>query len=142
MWPPDPRQIDARQFAIALRQVDYAAEMLLKQALPKSAGPTRLALEKARQRFLAAVPGAIAARDILIHFSDYAVGAGNRQREQRRREGAASAARHHWGGGYDPATGDFAQGPNRINVKSALDEAEHLFDAIYMAARAIDRAER
>ncbi|WP_433344198.1 hypothetical protein [Micromonospora sp. CA-111912] len=138
MWLPDPQQIDARQFAVALRQVEYAAKMMLAGTLLDCCPAARADLKAARQRFLDKVPGAIAARDILIHFDDYAVGEGVRQRKQKRQEGAAAAARDHWGGGYDPATGEFTLGPNRINIKLALEEAEVLFDAIYSAAKAFD----
>ncbi|MFB9853510.1 hypothetical protein ACFFMR_24335 [Micromonospora andamanensis] len=138
LWLPDPRQIDARQFAVALRQVEYAASMMLKDTLLDCCPAARAKLEAARERFLTKVSGAIAARDILIHFHDYALGEGNRQREQKRRDGVAAAARDHWGGGYDPATGEFRLGPHRINIKLALEEAEVFFDVIYMAAKAFD----
>lgn len=81
------------------------------------------------------------ARDILIHFGEYAQGAGNRQARQRQREGAAAAARAHWGGGYDPVSGDFTLGPHRINLHGAAESAQLLFDAIYAAARAVDVAQ-
>ncbi|MFI2666691.1 hypothetical protein [Micromonospora carbonacea] len=138
LWLPDPRQVDARQFVVALRQVEYATRLMLKGTLLDGCPAARSELETARQRFLAKVPGVIAARDILIHFHDYALGEGNRQNKQKQRDGAAAAARDHWGGGYNPATGEFRLGPHRINIKLALEEAEVLFDAIYMAAKAFD----
>ncbi|OWV09584.1 hypothetical protein B5D80_09350 [Micromonospora wenchangensis] len=138
LWLPDPRQIDARQFVVALRQVEYATRLMLKGTLLDCCPAARAKLEAARERFLDKVPGAIAARDILIHFHDYALGEGTRQKQQKKRDGAVAAARDHWGGGYDPATGEFKLGPHRINIKRALEEAEVLSDAIYLAAKAFD----
>ncbi|MGC4833993.1 hypothetical protein ACLQ3D_05815 [Micromonospora vinacea] len=93
---------------------------------------------------MVAVPGLIEARDILIHFDRYALGDGNQQRRLRSQSDVdeAEAARHFWGGGYDPATGEFAVGPHHIPIQRAYVEARALFGAIYNAAQALDEARR
>lgn len=139
---PD-RQVDARQFIVALRQLAYAADMQQK-ATVDAPPAARRAIGEARRRFVVAVPGVIEARDILVHFDRYALGEGNQQRRLRSQSDVdeAEAARHFWCGGYDPATGEFAVGPHHIPIQRAYAEARALFGAIYNAAQAVDEARR
>jgi len=136
----DPeRQIDARQLAVALRQVLTAAVMAQKVVAdldPAAHAALGVAIERFRQQ----VP-AVEVRDVLIHFEDYALGLGYRQKQIAKVAGPAEAARQSWGGGYDPATDQFNLGTHRIDVEAARNEAHRLFDATYLAAKAVDAAQ-
>jgi hypothetical protein len=117
----DPhRQIDARQFTFMLRQLLYAAE-LLDEAIRLEVRPEiHAAYSRARAAFEQGTPGLVTARDILMHFNEYAVGDGRLQRKLRKETGidAAEAARMFWGGGYHPSTGEFVIGPHRIHIEA------------------------
>jgi hypothetical protein len=139
----DPhRQIDARVFVFMLRQLLYAAEMQHEAIRPAVRPEIHAAFRRACAAFEQAIPGLVAARDILTHFNEYAVGDGRLQRKLRKETGidAAEAARRFWGGGYDPSTGEFIIGPHRIHIERALGAAHMLGDAIYAAAKEVDFA--
>lgn len=139
----DPhRQIDARQFVFMLRQLLLAAELQDEVIRLEVRPEIHAAYRCARSAFEQRIPGLVAARDILMHFNEYAVGDGRLQRKLRKEAGigAAEAARMFWGGGYDPATGEFGIGPHRIHIERALQAARTLNDAIYAAAKAVDFA--
>jgi len=59
-------------------------------------------------------PDALAARNMLEHFDDYARGKGVLQKRAIRKEGLSvyEAAAVYWGGGYDPVTERITEGPN------------------------------
>jgi hypothetical protein len=84
---------------------------------------------------------AVEVRDVLIHFEDYALGLGHRQKQIAKVAGPAEAARQSWGGGYEPATDQFTLGPHRIDVEVARNEAHRLFDVTYLVAKAVDAAQ-
>ncbi len=135
----DPaRQIDARQCVVALRLVLAAA--LMAQKVVKDLDPAaHAALGVAIEQFRRQVP-AVEVRDVLIHFEDYALGLGRRQKQMAKVAGPADSARQSWGGGYEPATDQFTLGPHRIDVEVARNGAHRLFEEIYLAARAVDAA--
>lgn len=136
---PD-RQIDTRQFIMALRQLLYAAEMEKREV--QHLDPAVLqALGEARQHFDQSVPGLTDARNVLVHFDEYARGEGKLQHKLRKQGvDAATAARQFWTFGYDPATGSVQVGPYEINIEQARLQARQLFRAIYTAAQAVDAA--
>lgn len=135
------QQIDARQFVVALRQVRYAAQMQ-QQVITRLDVRVRKALGSAVSRFDASLPSHVLLRDALIHFADHARGEGIQQRRTRKATGidAFEAARQSWGGGYESASGEFTLGSHRINVENAREAAHDLFDAIYIAGKAVDES--
>jgi len=135
---PFQQQLDARLFLLALRQLLYAAD-LQQDTIELLAPNAQEALRAARADFDRAVPGLTDARNVLVHFADYARGAG---REQKKliRQGAdlVAVARNFWPFGYDPRTGKINLGPYQIEVGSACIHAKQLCMAVWMAARAVD----
>ncbi|MFI9588097.1 hypothetical protein ACIHCQ_41380 [Streptomyces sp. NPDC052236] len=103
----ETRQIDARQLCLALRQLLMAEKLeqiaLAELGIDPAAGQ---ALEQARKRFEAALPGIKHMRDGLIHFEDWSRGKGFGPQQKRVKAGDAprDVARAFWGFGYDPAT--------------------------------------
>lgn len=94
-------------------------------------------LRQACRRFEKRVPGLSGARNVLMHFDEYARGRGHLQRDDDDR---AAAARRFWGFGYEPGSGNVVVGPYEINVDEAAVQAEQLFTALYAAARAVDHS--
>jgi hypothetical protein len=138
----DSRQIDARQLCIALRQLLTAEQLeqiaLADLGIDPAAGR---ALEQARERFEAALPGIKHMRDGLTHFEDWSRGKGIGPQKERIKAGDAhrDVARAFWGFAYDPATDTVSMGPYRIDVGAVDQAAGELAYAIYMAAREVDR---
>jgi hypothetical protein len=135
---PFEQQLDARLFLLALRQLLYAAD-LEARVIKVLAPSARTKLRAARASFKSAVPGLTDARNVLVHFDEYARGAGDLQRKLTR-EGAdvTEVARDYWPFGYDPGTGMIQLGPFQIQVENARLAARQLCHAIWMAAREVD----
>lgn len=138
----DSRQIDARQLCIALRQLLMAEKLeqiaLADLGIDPAAGQ---ALEKARERFEAMLPGIKHMRDGLTHFEDWSRGKGIGPQQQRIKAGDTprEAARHFWGFAYDPRADTVTMGPYRIDVSAVEDAAGELALAIYLAAHEVDK---
>lgn len=136
------RQIDARQLVFALRQL-LNAERLEQVALSSlgidpAAGD---ALTQARERFEQQLPGVKHMRDALMHFDEWSRGEGRGPQKDRVKAGAAlrDVAREYWGFGYDPTAGTISLGPYVIEVETASQAARELSQAIYLAAREVDK---
>ena len=88
-----------------------------------------------------ALPDVKNARDMLEHPDDYARGKGRLQNAAIKMEGLDlhEAASTYWGGGYDSTTDEIEEGPYRIHLSTAVAAAQRLYDAIYRAAKAVDR---
>ncbi|MEV6521085.1 hypothetical protein AB0M43_03970 [Longispora sp. NPDC051575] len=135
------QQIYARQAAAQLRDLHQAAKMQLRAITEKDVPAAVVdALTDAIGAFEAAVPGAREVRDMMAHFDEYARGKGVLQKELMRAEGVdeVEAARRMWGGGYDPRTDTFTEGPYTIAFGPAVDAARELQYAIYQAGRTVD----
>jgi hypothetical protein len=102
--------------------------------------PDRERLDRAIEEFDKATPGAKSARDMLEHFDEYARGKGLLQRREIRENGLSiyEAAALYWGGGYDPTTEQIKEGPIVIHVPAAILASEALYQAIYLAGKAVD----
>lgn len=139
----DARQIDARQLVFALRQL-LSAEKLEQFALKElSIDPAvRDTLKKARLRFEQALPGIKEMRDGLMHFEDWSRGMGKFGPQAKRRDVGdlpRDIARDFWGFGFDPSAGAVSFGPYTINIDTAEQAASEFSQAIYMAAREVDK---
>lgn len=141
--PFSSEQIDARVVILALRQL-LAAEQLEQLSLKAldidpTVGHT---LKAARDRFEDALPGIKHMRDALTHFEDWSRGEG-RGEPQRSRRGAGEElrdiARTFSGFGYDSRAGTITLGPYKIGVETASRAAHMLCEAIYAAAREVDK---
>ena len=91
--------------------------------------------------FDAALPDLKNARDMLEHPDDYARGKGRLQ-ETAIKKGSLDlheAAAAYWGGGYDSTTDEIEEGPCRLHLGTAVEAGRRLHDAIYRAAKAVDR---
>ncbi|MFD0690934.1 hypothetical protein [Actinomadura fibrosa] len=154
--PFSSEQIDARVVILALRQL-LAAEQLEQLSLKAldidpTVGHT---LKAARDRFEDALPGIkhmrdalthfedwSRVRDALTHFEDWSRGEG-RGEPQRSRRGAGEdlrdIARTFSGFGYDSRAGTITLGPYKIGVETASRAAHMLCEAIYAAAREVDK---
>jgi len=121
---PYEQQLDVRSFVLTLRQILYAAEMV--QGIAKRVAPdARKPLISARKKFEDAVPGLTDARDVLVHFPEYARGLGHRQSERiSNGEDIETVARDFWSISYDPMRRSIEIGPYRINVERACAAAE------------------
>lgn len=138
----DSRQIDARHLCIALRQLLTAAALELDALQDLGIEPTTVQhLVEACERFEKQLPGVKDMRDGLTHFEDWSRGRGRGPQKERVKAGALprDVARHFWGFGYAPATDTVTMGPYSINVTTAVRAASELFNAIYAAAREVDR---
>jgi hypothetical protein len=135
-------QLDARLFLLALREVLYAVD--LEQAEVKCLAPdARGPLKAARARFETSVPGVTAARDMIVHFDQYARGTGVEQRKLTSKGADQEAvARDFWNLSYDRHTDAIQAGPYRISVESAVKEARLLCHAMGRATQAIDARQR
>jgi hypothetical protein len=136
------RQIDARQLVFALRQLLTAEQ--LEQAALKALGIDPVVgqeLTKARKKFEDALPGVKDMRDALMHFDEWARGTGLGPQKERRQAGEAlrDVARFFWGFAYDPSTDTVSLGPYSIDVAAADSAAKELSQAIFMAAREVDK---
>jgi hypothetical protein len=138
----DSRQIDARQLCIALRQLLMAEK--LEQIALKDLGidpAAGQALDEARERFEAALPGIKHMRDGLTHFEDWSRGKGIGPQKERIKAGDAprDVARDFWGFAYDPQADTVTMGPYRIDVGAVEQAAGELALAIYLAANEVDK---
>ncbi|MFJ9893446.1 hypothetical protein ACIQPR_08940 [Streptomyces sp. NPDC091280] len=138
----DSRQIDARHLCTALRQLLTAAT-LEREALEELAIDPAVVREltEACERFEGKLPGAKVMRDGLTHFEDWSRGTGRGPQKERLKTGQThrEVARHFWGFGYDPAADTVTMGPYSFNATEAARAAGQLFNAIYKAAREVDR---
>jgi hypothetical protein len=138
----DSRQIDARHLCTALRQLLTAAT--LESAALEELGIDPAAVQhlaQACEQFEKQLPGVKEMRDGLTHFEDWSRGLGRGPQKERVKAGEMhrDVARHFWGFGYDPATDTVTMGPYSINATAAVRAASELFNAIYEAAREVDR---
>jgi hypothetical protein len=76
-----------------------------------------------------------------MHFEAWALGAGHGPQKQRVAAGAPAReiASEFWGFGYDPVPDSIALGPYIISVSAVPGAVAKLADAVYVAARAVDR---
>jgi hypothetical protein len=136
------RQIDARQLLFALSQLT-SAERLEQVALDALAVDPAVgeALAEARVRFQDALPGVQHMRDALTHFDEWSRGEGRSPQKDRVRAGEAlrDVAQEYWGFAYDPAAGTVSLGPYSIGIEAADRAAVELSQAIYLAAREVDK---
>jgi hypothetical protein len=136
------RQIEARQLLFALRQL-MSAERLEQVALEARGVDPAVgeALAEARLRFQDALPGIRHMRDALTHFDEWSRGKGWGPQKDRVRAGETlrDVAREYWGFAYDPAAGTVSLGPYSIGIEAAGRAAVELSQAIYLAAREVDK---
>lgn len=136
-----PRQIDARNLILALRQL-LRAERLEQAALEalNIDRSVREELGRAAKRFTDDLPGIEEMRDGLTHFDDWSRGLGAGPQKTHRKLGHAprDVAREFWRFGYDPGAGTVSFGPYAIDVDVAEQAARELCSAIYLAAHAVD----
>jgi hypothetical protein len=135
---PVEAQLYARMFLLTLRQLLYAVD-LEQYAIERSAPSAKESLRAARGKFERSVPGLTDARNVIVHFDQFARGDGKRQRDLVKKGADATViARDFWPFGYDPQTGNIQVGPHHINVENAVSEARLLLHAIWEATRAFD----
>jgi hypothetical protein len=135
------QQIYARQIFGQLRLLHLCARMQADELESLGVGEVaRDRLNQAIEDFDTATPDAMAARNMLEHFDEYARGKGVLQKRAIREEGLSvyEAAALFWGGGYDPTTEQITEGPIVIHVPTALAASEALHHAIYAAGKAVD----
>lgn len=136
-----PRQIDARNLILALRQL-LRAEQLEQAALDavNIDRSVREELGRAAKRFTDDLRGIEEMRDGLTHFDEWSRGLGAGPQKTHRKMGDVprDVARHFWRFGYDPGAGTVSFGPYAIDVDIADKAARELCFAIYQAARAVD----
>jgi hypothetical protein len=141
MW--SSRQLDAHTLVMTLRQL-LTAEQLEQAALAELGVDARVGatLGAARQRFEDALPGIKDMRDALMHFDEWARGAGRGPQKERRSAGDAlrDIARDYWSFGFDPDAGTVSFGPYTIEISVAERAASELCRAIYLAAHQVDVA--
>ncbi|MGW3036079.1 hypothetical protein ACWDCB_33270 [Streptomyces sp. NPDC001178] len=138
----DSRQIDARHLCSALRQLLTAATLELDALEELGIDPAVVQhLVEACRRFQKQLPGVKDMRDGLTHFEDWSRGRGRGPQKERVKAGEIprDVARHFWGFGYEPATDTVTMGPYSINATTAVRAVGELFNAIYAAAREVDR---
>jgi hypothetical protein len=136
------RQLDAHVLVVMLRQLLTAEQ--LEQAALKALGidqAVSAALTAARKQFEDALPGIKDMRDALMHFDEWAQGAGFGPQAERRNAGEAlrDIARDYWRFGYDPITGVVSFGPYTIAIDAAERAASELCHAIWIAAHEVDK---
>lgn len=136
------RQIDARHLIVALRQLLTAAR-LERLALEEHgvAAEVISALDSAEQQFVDALPGIKDMRDALTHFDEWSRGLGRGPQKARRAAGELprDIAKEFWGFGFNPTTAIVTFGPHEIHIDTAEKEAIELCQAIYLAAREVDK---
>jgi hypothetical protein len=132
------QQLDARLFLLAVRELLYAVHMELS-AVKRLAPHARKPLAAALAAFNRSVPGLTEARDVIVHFGEYARGGGKLQ-QNLIHEGAnaVEVARDFWPFGYDPHTGKIQIGPYLIDAEEAYAAARQLVHAVAVAAWQID----
>jgi hypothetical protein len=140
-WFGSP-QLDAHLLVMTLRQLLTAAR--LEQVALEELGidaAVRDALSEARKRFEDALPGIKDMRDALMHFDEWLRGTGLGPQKARVDAGEAlrDVARDYSGFGYDPGKATICSGPYTIHVELAGQAAVELCDAIYTAAREVDK---
>lgn len=88
-----------------------------------------------------ALPDLRNARDMLEHPDDYARGKGRLQEGAINSRGLDlhEAAAAYWGGGYDSTADEIKEGPYRLSLGTAGEAARRLHDAVYRAAKGVDR---
>jgi hypothetical protein len=136
------RQLDAHVLVMTLRQI-LTAEQLEQLALAELGidSAVGMALAAARKRFEDALPGIKNMRDALMHFDEWSRGKGLGPQAKRRKAGEAlrDIARDYWRFGYDPNASTVSFGPYTIAIDIAERAAAELCNAIYMAAREVDK---
>lgn len=129
-------QADVYLFTQALRQVLRAADLVAEGLV---GDPRRSAVEKAIARFMAEVPDAKNARDVLDHFDDYARGIGQlshptaRNARDRKRAASAEAAREYRISieRDDMGACVLRLGAIALNASTAKDASERLAAAVF-----------
>jgi hypothetical protein len=136
------RQLDAHVLVMTLRQL-LTAEQLEQVALEELGihAAVRDALAEARQKFEDALPGIKDMRDALMHFDEWSRGKGRGPQKDRVKAGEAlrDVARDYWRFGYDPDAVTVSFGPYTIQIDMAEQAAHELCQAIYAAAREVDK---
>jgi hypothetical protein len=136
------QQLDAHVLIMTLRQL-LTAEQLEQVALRELGidATIRDALSDARTRFEDALPGIKTMRDGLTHFDEWSRGKGWGPQKERVKAGEAlrDVAREYWPFGSDPDGGTVVFGPYSIRVDVVEQAADELCQAIYSAAREIDK---
>ncbi len=135
------QQLYARQIFGQLRLLRLCAGLQAGELRRLGVGEVhRDRLARAIDAFDQATEGAIAARNMLEHFDEYARGQGKLQREAIKEQGMglSEAAALYWGGGYDPTTEQLREGPFVIDVPVAVTASQALYLEIYVAGKAVD----
>lgn len=136
------QQLDAHVLVMTLRQL-LTAEQLEQVALKELGidATVRDALAEARGKFEAALPGIKHMRDALMHFDEWSRGKGLGPQKARVKAGEAlrDVARDYWRFGYDPIAATVSFGPYSLDIDVADEAAHELCQAIYMAAREVDK---
>lgn len=78
-------------------------------------------------------------RDGLIHFEDWSRGKGRFVPRKKARDALRGVAGDYRGFGFDSNAGTVSFGPYVIHIDAAKHAAKELCDAIYMAAREVDK---
>lgn len=135
------RQIDARQLVLALRQVLSAVTLVDGRLQELGLDQDRDTLRLAKDRYEQDLTGLTEVRNALMHFEAWALGAGRGPQKQRVADGASAreVASEFWGFAYDPTTETISLGPYTIHVDAVGGAVTRLADAVYQAARAVDR---
>lgn len=139
------QQLYARAIPSQLWLLRRCAQMEANELVRlKIADADRTALEDEIAAFDEALPDLRNARDMLEHPDDYARGKGRLQEAAIKQAGLElhEAAATYWGGGYDSTTDEIEEGPYRLHLGTAVEAARRLHDAIYRAAKAVDRQHR
>jgi hypothetical protein len=135
------RQIDARQLVLALRQLLAAVTLVDGRLQELGLDQALHALRQAKDEYEHALPGLTEVRNALMHFDAWALGAGHGPQKRRVAAGAPAreVASEFWGFAYDPAIETISLGPYTISVNDVAGAVAQLADAVYAAARAVDR---
>jgi hypothetical protein len=136
------RQLDAHVLVMTLRQL-LTAEQLEQVAFEELGIDAAVceALTQARKKFEDALPGIKDMRDALMHFDEWSRGKGRGPQKDRVKAGEAlrDVARDYWRLGYDPGAATVSFGPYTIHIDVAEQAARDLCQAIYTAAREVDK---
>lgn len=140
--PVSSIQIDARNLVIALAQL-LRAERLEQSGLEAAgvSADVRNALTRARESFQEVLPNLVDMRDALTHFDEWALGQGRGPQKAAQEEGwkQREIAAYYWSFGFHPGEGRVRFGPFGLDVAKAVEAARDLHQAIYEAAREVDR---
>ncbi len=135
------RQIDARQLILALRQLLSAVTLVDGRLEELGLDRERNALRLAKDRYEGNLTGLTEVRNALMHFEAWALGAGHGPQRRRVAEGVSvrEVASEFWGFAYDGQNETISLGPYTVHVTAVGGAVAQLSDAVYEAARAVDR---